>query len=251
MTVVPITVKGEVTEAHMARSVLAYPLVGLLQGAAAALGYALLERLFPPSVAVALAVLLLSAVSGGFHLDGLADTFDALASKGDRERKLAIMREGSVGAIGAAAVVFSLGIKYLALRSLADLGPAAFYGALVFMPMLSKWSMVAGMYHGAPARKDGLGRLYIESTGAGRFFSVTAMALAFMSLGALLAGRPPLFVLFNLPVLLALYLLAAFLRRFFRSRLGGLTGDTLGAQGEITESVFLLAVLGWSRLYTS
>ena len=82
-----------------------FPLILSLALAAAAV---LLDALFHPGLSTALVLLLYVLSSGGFHLDGVADTFDALAAKGDRERKLDIMKGGTNGAVGMAAVVFVL-----------------------------------------------------------------------------------------------------------------------------------------------
>ena len=101
--------------------------------------------------------------NGGFHLDGLADTFDALAAKGDREKKLSVMKDGTIGPVGVIAVFFSLLIKYLAIKNLTLFPLFTLYSSLLFMPAISKLAMVISMFYGKSARADGLGRLFIQN----------------------------------------------------------------------------------------
>lgn len=253
LTILPVKVAGRVEEKDVARSSAAFPLVGLLQGLVLVAADAIFTLVFHPDLALALVLLVLVLLSGGFHLDGLADTFDGLASKGDGRRKLEVMREGSVGAMGVIAVVFSLGIKYLALKSISSLTAGAYYLSLLSMPVLSKWAMVIGMFHGRPARMDGLGRMFIEGSRLREFFVGTVLTAFIVTVPVLLLpsyfGNHRHF--FHLGALALLYAGARAIYGFIARRLGGLTGDALGAGGEIIENVYLLLVLAWSELYTS
>src|SRR3990172_3011497 len=90
-------------EAAFAASQAYYPLVGLLIGAIAGGAWLALDWALPSPPAAALAVVVLAALSGGLHLDGLADSADGLFGGGDRERRLAIMRDSRTGSFGALA----------------------------------------------------------------------------------------------------------------------------------------------------
>jgi len=250
LTIIPVRVAGQVGERDVARSSALFPLVGLLQGLALVAADAIFTLVFHPDLALALVLLVLVLSSGGFHLDGLADTFDGLAAKGDSRRKLEVMREGSVGAMGVIAVVFSLGIKYLALRSASSLTAGAYYLSLLSFPVLSKWAMVVGMFHGRPARGDGLGRMFIEGAGLREFIVGTVLTAFTITLPVLLmpSNFEPSRHLFHLGALVALYACARGICGLFSRRFGGLTGDALGAGGEIIENIYLLMVLAWSEL---
>jgi adenosylcobinamide-GDP ribazoletransferase len=246
LTIVPVRVRGEVTEADMARSLGWFVPVGLLQGAALAAAAVLLDALFHPGLSTALVLLLYVLSSGGFHLDGVADTFDALAAKGDRERKLDIMKGGTNGAVGMAAVVFVLALKYLALDE--GTGTSGFlrYSALLVMPAVSKWSYLLLMFRGKPARQEGLGAMFINRLDAGVFTRASLwMLLAFFLPLLAYGGHAGAYAPSGTGIA-AVLVAGAALKRLFTGHFGGLTGDMCGAAGEISEVVFLLSVAAWS-----
>ncbi len=122
LTIIPVSVKGEVTQADVARSAAFFPLAGALQGVIAALAALIALRLFPPTITGGLVLCVLTVVNGGFHLDALADTFDAIAVKStgdgaqDRQKRLSVMKDSATGAIGVTAIVMALLLKYLFIR---------------------------------------------------------------------------------------------------------------------------------------
>lgn len=243
LTIIPV--KGPAVSAgDMAASIAAFPLAGLIQGALAAGAAYAASGLLPAQMAPAIALLVLAVSNGGFHLDGLSDTFDAFAKRGSAEEKLAAMKDGRAGAIGAAAIVFSLMLKYLALSGLPE---ALFYQSLCLMPVASKWAMAVSMLRGKAARAEGLGRAFIEGASGERIVRATFCFLAIAAIALLPFNIENAFLI----VLSAasLYAASALLSRLFRAQFGGHTGDTLGATGEIAEIIFLLGVLIWSRLY--
>jgi adenosylcobinamide-GDP ribazoletransferase len=249
LTILPVRVRGDVSERDMARSAAAFPAVGALQGAVLVGAAIVFGKVFPASLSLALVLLVLVITNGGFHLDGLADTFDALAARGGRERKLSAMKDSSTGAIGVTAIVFSLAIKYLALLGIAEAGRFPFYFSLLLMPMLSKWVMLAGMFHGKPAREDGLGRVFIEGVGAREFAAGATAAGLFAALPVVLLSAHARWYPFAAASLIIIYAGARAWFWFLKRGLGGLTGDTLGAAGELSENFFLLMVLAWSGIY--
>ena len=106
-------------EADIPKSSSYFVMVGLVQGALLA-ATALWQQgsVFDPGLTAGITLFVLVLSNGGFHLDGLADTFDALAAKGDREKKLSVMKDGTIGPVGVIAIFFSLLIKYLAIKNL-------------------------------------------------------------------------------------------------------------------------------------
>lgn len=249
LTIFPVRVRGEVSERDMARSAAAFPAVGALQGAVLVGAALVFGKVFTASLSVALVLLVLVITNGGFHLDGLADTFDALAARGGREKKLSAMKDSSTGAIGVTAIVFSLAIKYLALLGIAGAGSFHLLFSLLLMPVLSKWVMLAGMFHGEPARKDGLGRVFIEGAGVREFIAGTVAAGLFAALPVVVLSGDAQWYFFAAASLIIIYAGARAWLWFLKRSLGGLTGDTLGAAGELSENFFLLTVLIWSGIY--
>lgn len=258
LTIIPVRVNGDVSEKDIAQSACFFPVVGVFQGFLSSLSALLLLRLFSPEITAGLIVTLLIITNGGFHLDGLADTFDALAvkSKGDqeadREKMLAVMKDSTTGAIGVIAIVVSVLLKYLLVKNLfLDSSPAAACAFLLLMSVMSKWIMVPAMYHGRSARQNGLGRIFIENTGSDSliFSSILTVficaAVAHLAMPAFYCGAIAWFFISAAFLLYSFSFLSA---RASERKFGGLTGDNLGAISEVSEIIFLLVVIVWLRL---
>jgi adenosylcobinamide-GDP ribazoletransferase len=259
LTIIPIRVRGEVTGRDLSLSAALFPVVGALQGGIAVVMVLSLGKEFPPELTSVLVLLVWVLTNGGFHLDGLADTFDALAVKAtgdeclDKEKRLAVMKDSSSGAIGVTAIVFAVLLKFLFLNFvISHAAPYAYYTLLFLMPVFSKWVMVPSLCHGTSARPDGLGRLFIDSVGANTaVLSSLLVILFFFSSSALSlygAFGTRIITLF-LSLFATLYLFSLLLVRFFKRRFGGLTGDNLGAIHEISEILFLFTVTRWLQRF--
>ena len=259
LTIIPVRISGTVEERELGKSAAWYVVVGILQGAILlAVDYAM-GNVFHPDIVAALLVLALIVTNGAFHLDGLADTADALAVKScgdpeaDRTKRLSVMKDPATGPIGVTVLVMVLLLKYLCIRSSANLLPFTYYSTLVAMPMISKWSMVVAMFHGGAARKDGLGRIFLEGVRLPQLAAATLMFLLPIALLVFKWGRfGDIDPLFFYPALLGgCYILTRAWVSFCNNRFGGLTGDTFGALSEGMELIFLMVVLAWSRLSIS
>jgi adenosylcobinamide-GDP ribazoletransferase len=255
LTIVPVRVSGNITEKDVAGSAAFFPLVGAFQGLLTAVAAFLLMKVLPADIAGGLALLFLIMSNGGFDLDGLADTTDALAVKPsgdaeeDRTRMLSVMKDSTIGAMGVIALVMTILLKFLLMqRLLSDFPTLAVCSMFFLMPVFSKWITVPAMYHGASARKDGLGKVFIEHTGAGSVaistVIVIALSLLVSSLGLISISLMSGIVISALSVI-AFYLFGLFAVKFLMKRFGGLTGDHFGALTEISEIIFLLAAYIW------
>ena len=251
LSIVPIRVSGDVTEKQMLRSALAFPAVGFLIGVALVASDVIFSQVFSSSLVSALVLLVLVVITGALHLDGLSDTFDALACRGDRERRLSAMRDPSAGPVGMVAVIFALGLKYLAFEEIASLGNFEHYAGLAFMPVAGRWAQVTGMFLGKPSRPDGLGKIFIGQVGTGMYLVVTALALGLFAGGAVLAGShaPVLWYVFGGVGFSLVFVMSLVLVGINKKHFGGESGDTLGAATEFSELLFLLWVVVWSRLF--
>jgi adenosylcobinamide-GDP ribazoletransferase len=254
LTIIPVRVKGTVTEKDLGRSGAFFPVVGMMQGVVAAIAALFLPLIFSAEIASGLIILLLAVANGGFHLDGLADTFDAIAVKSsgddgtDRERRLAVMKDSTTGAIGVTAIVIAILLKYLFIASILDTynTPKAAY-MLFLVPLFSKWAMVPTLFHGKPAREMGLGKIFIDHTTSGMFLlSSLIMAGIYCSVAFSLSVFDRGDILLLLLVLsISLYLLGVAWSGFCSRRFGGLTGDNIGAVGEIGDLLTLGIVSLW------
>jgi adenosylcobinamide-GDP ribazoletransferase len=206
-----------------------FPAVGLGLGACLVGLAAATDAYFSGGVQGWLLAAALVVLSGGLHIDGLADTVDGLMGGRTREQRLAIMHEGTVGALGAAAVVLVLGLKAGAFASAA--GRNEF---LVLVPALSRWTIVVAIAAFPYARPEGLGRAFHANAFP---WPLTIASATLLGAVLVLAGPAGLIVA---GVVAALALLAG--HAISRS-LGGLTGDVYGAINELAEVAALLAFL--------
>jgi adenosylcobinamide-GDP ribazoletransferase len=218
-----------------ANSVWAYPLVGAALGGLAALG-AKLALLFgaPPGITAALALALLVLLSGALHEDGLADSADGLGGGKDRETRLAIMRDSRIGAFGAVALGVALMARWSGLSDLAEAG--ALFWPLVAVGAASRLPMVLAMFLMPSARRDGLSAAVGMPPVATVF---AALGITFL-LGLFALGFGVLPLLFWVLVApLPLFWLAA-------KKIGGQTGDILGASQQLAEIAGLAVVVALS-----
>jgi adenosylcobinamide-GDP ribazoletransferase len=191
-------------------------------------------------------------------LPPLADTLDAIAAKSggerdvDRQRRLSIMKDSTIGPIGVIGIVLTLLLKFTALNCVSYPLLFPYYFSLFLMPVIAKWTMVVSMFHGKPAREDGLGRIFITGIGFKEIvISTLLLLLLFISSQVFFIPSMSYILSFLYAVLLTeMYLFCRICGSFFHKQFGGLTGDTVGAMSEITEIIFLLTVIVWSRLFT-
>ncbi|HHM04150.1 MAG TPA: adenosylcobinamide-GDP ribazoletransferase [Gammaproteobacteria bacterium] len=232
LTRFPVPLRAAPNPRELGRSVLYYPLVGLLLGASLA-GLQQLLATVPPLVQAALVLAVWSGITGFLHLDGLADSADAwVGGQGGRERTLAIMKDPRCGPAGVAAVVLLLLLKFAALASLAEAGPNT---ALLAAPLLGRVAVLALFASTPYVRPGGLGAAMAAELPRRSAWGV--VAASWLLCGLLLdAAAWWLSVL----VLAGLWL---GLRTALLRRLGGTTGDTAGATLELTEAAVLFTAL--------
>lgn len=218
-----------VTGEDLGRSIPFFPLAGALLGAALAGAAAAISGRIAPALGAALLLALHAFLTGGLHLDGLADLFDGLSGgAGDRARTLAIMRDSRIGAHGAAALVVALLLKAAALATLLERRELF---ALLAFPAVARFAVVPLVVWLPYARPEGMGKPF---HGGGRGWHVPFAAV--LAAAAAAGMRTHAIV----PVLAALLAAGAAARAMHR-RLGGLTGDVYGACIELAEVGFLVA----------
>lgn len=251
LTLIPVGRKLEVEPDRLPESTKFFVLVGLIEGLIFLLAELLFGFVFSQELTLALALLVLIALTGAFHLDALADTADALAVRADRLKKLAIMKSGTIGPTGVVTLIGSIALKYLALKNISHLLPFTYYSSLLFMPVVSKWAMVVALYYGRPARQDGLGVHFIGRLRASHLCWSTLSIVVVFVIPSLLAGNytPQNQYFFYIALVVGLYVLCRLTVAFYTKVFGGLTGDLVGSINELTEVIFLLKVIVWSRLF--
>ncbi|HYN16975.1 MAG TPA: adenosylcobinamide-GDP ribazoletransferase [Actinomycetes bacterium] len=216
---------------ELARSVPWFPVVGAGVGLAVAAIYAGARELLPPLPAATVAVVAGICLTGAFHEDGLGDTADAFGGGWDRDSTVRILKDPRLGTFGVLAVAASLLLRVAAVAALA---PAAALAALPAAHALSRAGAVATMTALPTAGEAGLGASYVLALSRRRALAGTAaglaVALALLGATAIWAAAA---------AALAAYLLG----RLALRRIGGVTGDVLGAVQQLGEIVVLLAAV--------
>jgi adenosylcobinamide-GDP ribazoletransferase len=209
-------------------SILYFPLVGILIGCLFA-GVDWLGSLFLYNELRAMVdVAFLALISGGLHLDGLADSADGLYIHHDKDKALEIMKDPRVGVMGVLALLLCLGFKAAGILALEF---EQCWVWLIVAPALARSAQAVGLVLMSDARgTGGIGHaLYQKGKYQYLIFCLIPLALPFwVSVSA------------GVAVVVAFVILNASLLGFFRYRLGGMTGDTFGALTEITEAFFLV-----------
>lgn len=232
LTRFPIKKEVAVKDETLTDGVIFWPVIGLITGAIQVAVYVLLEQLMPRPAAVVFTVLVQLLINGGFHLDGLCDTADGLFSARTRERMLEIMKDSRIGTNGVIAAVFDILLKIVLLNQLVH--PII---PILLMPVAGKMIQGILIYQAIYARRDGLGHAYIGKINFRTLIISTAVGVVIT--GATLAFSGSLWLILIPFICLA----AAFgFRRYIESRLGGMTGDTLGAGSEVIEILFLVLI---------
>ena len=219
-----------------------FPLVGMCVGGLAAAVLWLSAMIFPLAVALALSMLASILITGAFHEDGLSDFVDGMGGGYGREKILAIMKDSHVGAYGVLAIVLALLIKFQALLSMSSSLPLALIAAtLIAAHAVSRLMAVSIMLTQQYVRDEDTARAKPVVQG----FSGVSFFIAVLT-GV--AGIALLFVVGGSWVNIVSAFAVALLLRFYlawlmKKKLGGYTGDCLGAVQQITEIGFYLGML--------
>jgi adenosylcobinamide-GDP ribazoletransferase len=243
-TILPVRAAPEIGRRDAARAVLWLPVTGLLLAVPAAGvlfavqagGHSAPRRL----LAAALAAGVLALLTGGLHLDGLADTADGLGSRRPAGEALAIMRRSDVGPFGVAALLFTVLVQVTALATVAPGWPDA--AALAVAAVTGRTAVVLATGPGSPAaRPGGFGALVAGGTTA-RARVTAAAALIVVTAAAAAAAWGGYPALRAVAAVLAGLCAGELLRRLALRRLGGMTGDVFGALIELATATVLLSL---------
>ena len=230
----PVRAQGFFTEARLAAATRYHPLVGAFIGAFSGGVFWIAHLVFPASLSVVLATAASLLATGAFHEDGFADTCDGLGGGATRERALEIMRDSRLGTYGAAGLGLMLAAKVLAL---AATPPEAVPWLLIAAHAASRSSAVLAIATGTYVRDAGVAGPVAGSVAPDSLAFGVATAAA--AVGVLLAVATPAVILAGLGGLAAGHLA---MRAAYERRLGGYTGDCLGAVQQTSELGMYLGV---------
>jgi adenosylcobinamide-GDP ribazoletransferase len=233
MTRLPLGALASHDPADLPASAVYFPVVGLVVGLVGGAVFALASHLWPTPLAVALSMCATVLVTGAFHEDALADAFDGFGGGWSREQVLAIMKDSRVGSFALVGVTLTLATKFLALSALASGGPLLGVGrGLVLGHVLSRWSSLLLIRRypyvrpASDAERASAGRPFVAGVTSGRLIAATVLLLVILNAVAGWRALPPLIVAVAVTAGAGWY---------FDRRIGGITGDALGAANQIVE----------------
>lgn len=252
LTRIPIPIEVSFDKPTLHRSLIFFPIVGVVLGFLLSGVATLLSFIAPPILSAALLLGLWIALTGGLHLDGLMDTADGVFSGRSREKMLEIMKDSRAGSYGVIAALFILLLKfsglYFLFEQIAEHGLSISWMllAIAAATMWSRWWMVISISSWKPARMVGLGQLF---NGVNlQYVSVMTAASLFIYLMALMifvitTGGNLYYVWLSLLIPICSAIMGWLIAKWLKRKLGGLTGDTYGAMNEVVEALIIVLVV--------
>jgi adenosylcobinamide-GDP ribazoletransferase len=221
------------TDDLLGRSALFFPVVGVVVGGGAAIVNRLCQHRMNDSLRALAVLAFLVIVTGGLHEDALADVADGFGARHSREKTLAIMRDSRIGSFGATALTLALLGRYALIAALPAWRATA---ALIAAHVLCRWTALPLAAYLPPARTEGQGASF--GLHVPRYAVLAGTLLSAVVVGGLLGKA----AIFPLVVAAAIVVLMGW---YYRRRIGGITGDCLGATNQLTE----IAVYAWAVLW--
>jgi adenosylcobinamide-GDP ribazoletransferase len=240
LTIVTVSKGHEPEEGSLAKSMIYFPLIGFLIGVLLVyLDKVMMLIALPQTIANVLLVAVSVLVTRAIHIDGFADTLDGLMGGYDRSSRLSIMRDSRLGTAGAIGIFFVLAIKYVSLNNLFESEKVA---ALLTAPMLARWSQALMVFKAGYGRDEGMGKAFVGHLRASSLAAASAFAIG---LSAFVVVRLDVLSVVLIFSLVGGVVFLTFLGRWYLVRkLGGVTGDAIGAMSELNEVlVYLLFVV--------
>ena len=240
LTIVPVSKNHETEEGSLARSMVYFPLIGFLIGCLLVYADKAMTLIaLPQTIANVLLVALSVLVTRALHIDGLADTLDGLMGGHDHSSRLSIMKDSRLGTAGALGIFFVVFVKYVCLNNLFESEKVA---ALLTAPVLARWSQTFMAFKANYGREEGMGRAFVGHLRASGLAAASAVAIGLSAFVVVRQDTRSVLLIFSL--LCGVALLTFLGRRYLVRKLGGVTGDAIGAISELNEVlVFLLFIL--------
>lgn len=233
LTVITIRKTLPFDEVAFGRSAAFFPLVGGIIGGVVWGLDLMASSLVPSALLSVVLTAALAILSRGLHLDGLADSADGFFGGRDRQHCLDIMKDSRIGTFGVLALT---GVLLLKVRALDLLVGEMRTHALFLAPLLSRWALVGMAFRSRPSRDEGLGALLVRNVHGRELLWASTLTLVVTTIMGGSAGLLLFAVITGITVGVTGYC---------HHRLGGVTGDTFGAIGELVETVALCWYVGW------
>lgn len=243
MTRFPIPLEPEYDSKKLGNSMKFFPFIGIIIGVLLYIIY-YYGRIIIPSPYILATILVLAEIimTGGLHLDGLADTFDGIFSYRSKQKMLEIMKDSRVGTNGALALIIYFFLKVLLLAGLETSFPFHGMGIAVLMtPVIARANSVLNCSVGKYAKSVGMAKDFVkETTRQGATFAILSSTIfLFLVQGILFPKLNPIHLV---NIVFVIHVLGIYFAKLMDRKIGGITGDTLGAILELSEILFLLGL---------
>ena len=234
LTVFRVRKDHDMDENELARAMAYFPFVGFFIGIILVYAYKALLTFFPDTISNIFLILLSVLITRALHVYGLSDSIDGLMGGTDRASRLAIMKDSRIGSAGVLGIVFVLLIKYVCLNSLFSDNKTA---ALLTAPAFSRWSQMLMMFHADYGREEGMGRAFVGHVRLGGLIAASVISPG-ISAFVIVDDSRTIVLAAALPCLVGLF--TVLWRWYVVRKIGGVTGDAVGAVSEMNEALTLL-----------
>jgi len=238
LTIIPLPWRREVSPEELGRSIVYFPVVGVIIGLILVGLNWLLGLLLPSAVVNVLLIVFLVVISGALHLDGFVDTCDGIAGHKTVEERWQVMHDSRVGGFGVIGACCLLLVKYVSLNSVPE---SWLMMTLVLMPVISRWAMVYAVFAYPSAKPSGLGRVFKQGASWSRFTIATVITLAVV-IGLTRWANITYFYVVGLVIMLGIWIIVLAMANYLKRKFSGLSGDTYGAINEVAEVCVLILV---------
>ena len=239
MTRIPINIDVGFDE-DFHKSITYFPLVGFILGILLFLVGIVSIKIFDPFVTSIIITLASVLLTGGLHIDGLGDTFDAIYSYRDKEKMLEIMKDSRLGTNSLLAIMFVILLKIGFIYSIINQG---FMWMVIFMPIIGRLGMVRLTYKTVSPRAKGMGNMFIGKSTVGMFITAIIYTIVMVALISKLYFNSPTILL--LKILISIIVVLIFnqiFKQHIYKKIDGVTGDILGCSVELGEVIYLLYI---------
>ncbi|MBO3445015.1 adenosylcobinamide-GDP ribazoletransferase [Clostridium sp. CCUG 7971] len=239
LTRIPINVNlGFDEDFH--KSIVYFPLVGFVLGVLLYLLGLASMLVFDPFITSIIITLGSVLLTGGLHIDGLGDTFDAIYSNRDKEKMLEIMKDSRLGTNSLLAILFLILLKIGFIYSIIN---QELLWLIIFMPIVSRLGVINLMYKTVSPRKNGMGNLFIGKATTGMFMTaIIYTVLLAVILPKLLFLSTNILIFKILSSIIVIFIFNNLFKKHIYNKINGVTGDILGCSIELGEVIYLLYI---------
>jgi len=229
MTRIP-TPKMEYEQQKLGKAMKFFPIVGIIIGIILYYSFIVLNQFFDSPEVIAILIILIEIVlTGGLHLDGLADTFDGIFSYRSKKRMLEIMKDSRIGSNGALSLIIYFALKGTLLKEVISIDGSPYF--LLVMPVIARFNSTLNCGVAKYARPSGMGKSIVEET---------TLVSVIISLFITIAFSYYFIGMTGIYALMVVSFLGIYFAKLMERKIGGITGDTLGAVVEMSSIIVLL-----------